>query len=77
MQLWSVHTVTVLLKENVDKVLISGFYIVETFQINTFIVNFGPVSETYAKLYISSVKQTRLPLINKELSNLYQNEQHR
>ena len=41
MQLWSVHTVTVLLKENgsfskwvgpkVDKVLISGFYIVETF----------------------------------------------
>ena len=45
MQLWSVHTVTVLLKENVDKVLISGFYIVETF-----IVNFGPVSETYAKV---------------------------
>jgi hypothetical protein len=49
MQLWSVHAVTVLLKENgsfskwvgpiVDKVFISGFYIVETFKINTFIVN--------------------------------------
>jgi len=41
MHLWSIHTVTVLLKENgsfnkwvgpkVDKVFISGFYIVETF----------------------------------------------
>ena len=60
MQLWSVHTVTVLLKENasfskwvgpkVDKVFISGCYIVETFQINTSIVNVGPVSETYAKV---------------------------
>jgi len=41
MHLWSIHTVTVLLKENgsfnkwvgpkVDKVFISGFYIDETF----------------------------------------------
>ncbi len=41
MQLWSLYTVTVLFKENgsfgkwvgpeVDKVFISGFYIVETF----------------------------------------------
>ena len=67
MQVWSVHTVTVLLKENgsfskwvgpkLDKVFIRGFYIVETFQINTFIVNFGPVSETYAKVIYFKCKE--------------------
>ena len=59
MQLWSVHTVTVLLKENgsfskwvgpkVDSVHRWLLHFFKTFEINTFIVNFGPVSETYAK----------------------------